>query len=139
MRVVFSIDLASTRTLGVSGELASLSGLKPMTALRIRLDVDGRVRTRIGRQFSVPSTMSASLRHGSSNQNKPNDIQPPRSTNIPAVVLEHAKHPVQETCSLRFELSWVEKWVARWDHPQGDLKAIQALLTISIHHTKSIL
>lgn len=62
MRVVFSIDLASTRTLGVKGELASLSGLKPMTALRMRLDVDGRVRTRIGRQLSVPSTMSASLR-----------------------------------------------------------------------------
>lgn len=94
MRVVFSIDLASTRTLGVSGELASLSGLKPMTAFRMRLDVDGRVRTRIGRQFRVPSTMSASLRHGSLNQNRPHDVQALRSTNIPAVVLKHAKHPV---------------------------------------------
>lgn len=65
MRVVFSIDLASTRIFGVSGELASLRGLKPMTALRMRLDVDGRVRTRMGRQFSVPSTISASLQHGS--------------------------------------------------------------------------
>lgn len=68
MRVVFSIDLASTRTFGVRGELASLSGLKLMTALRMRLDVEGRVRTRMGRQFSVPSTMSASLQHNSLNQ-----------------------------------------------------------------------
>ena len=68
MRVVFSIDLASTRIFGVRGELASLSGLKPMTALRMRVDVDGRVRTRIGRQFSVPSTMRASLPHGSLDQ-----------------------------------------------------------------------
>jgi hypothetical protein len=68
MRVVFSIDLASTRVFGVRGELASLSGLKLMTALRIRLEVDGRVRTRMGRQFSVPSTISASLWHGSLNQ-----------------------------------------------------------------------
>lgn len=137
MRVVFSIDLASTRTFGVSGELASLSGLKPMTALRMRLDVDGRVRTRIGRQFSVPSTMSASLRHGPLNQNRPHDVQPLRNINIPAVVLKYAEHPVQETCSLCFELSWVEKWVARCDHAQGDLKAIYALLTISIRHNKS--
>lgn len=139
MRVVFSIDLASTRTFGVSGELASLSGLKPMTALRMRLDVDGRVRTRIGRQFSVPSTMSASLRHGSLNQNRPHDVQLLRSTIIPAVVLKDAKHPVQETCGLCFELSWVEKWVARWDHPQGDLEAIYALLTVSVRHNNSIL
>lgn len=64
MRVVFSMDLTSTRILGVKGELASLSGLKARIALTMRLEVDGRVRTRIDRQFSVPSTMSASLRHG---------------------------------------------------------------------------
>lgn len=94
MRVVFSIDFASTRTLGVRGELASLSGLKAMTALRMRLDVDGRVRTRIGRQFSVPSTMSASLRHGSLNQYGLHDVQLLQCTSIPAVVLKHVKHPV---------------------------------------------
>lgn len=62
-----------------------------------------------------------------------------RRTSIPAVVLKHVKHPVQETCGLCFELSWVEKWVARWDHPQGDLEAIYALLTINIHPDKSTL
>lgn len=77
MRVVFSMDLANTRVFGVRGELASLSGLKLMTALRIRLEVDGRVRTRIGRQFSVPSTMSASLNYGSLNQYGSNEAQSP--------------------------------------------------------------
>lgn len=77
MRVVFSMDLANTRVFGVRGELASLSGLKLMTALRIRLEVDGRVRTRIGRQFSVPSTMSASLNYGSLNQYGSHEAQSP--------------------------------------------------------------
>lgn len=65
IRVVFSMDLARTRVLGVMGELASLSGLKFITALRIRLDVEGLVRMRTDRQFSVPSTTRASLHHGS--------------------------------------------------------------------------
>jgi hypothetical protein len=137
MRVVFSIDLASTRVFGVRGELASLSGLKLMTALRMRLEVDGRVRTRIGRQFSVPSTMSASLRHGSLNQYGSHEAWSSRRTSIPAVVLKHGEHPVQETRGLCFELSRVEKWMAGWDHPQGDLKAIKTLLKISIHSNKS--
>ena len=61
MRVVFSIDLAITRSLGVMGELASLRGLKFNTVLTIRFEVAGRVRTRTERQFSVASTTSASL------------------------------------------------------------------------------
>lgn len=60
--VVFSIDLISTRVLEVMGELASLSGLKFRTAFMMRLEVDGLVRTRMDRQFRVPSTTSASLR-----------------------------------------------------------------------------
>lgn len=64
IRVVFSMLLRSTRVLGVIGELASLSGLKFITALRIRLDVDGLLRMRIDRQFKVPSTTRASLHHG---------------------------------------------------------------------------
>lgn len=95
MRVVFSIDLASTRVFGVRGELASLSGLKLMTALRIRLEVDGRVRTRIGRQFSVPSTINASLQDGALNQHGPHEALSPLRINIPAVVLKHGEHPVE--------------------------------------------
>lgn len=64
IRVVFSMDLTSTRVFGVMGELASLSGLKFMTALRMRLDVDGLLRMRMDRQFKVPSTTRASLYHG---------------------------------------------------------------------------
>ena len=56
--------------------------------------------------------------------------------NIPAVVLKYVQHPVEETCRLCFKLSRVEKRVARWDHPQGDLEAIYALLTINIHPDK---
>lgn len=59
--VVFSIDLTSTLVLGVMGELASFRGLKFMTALRIRPEVAGLVRTRMDRQFKVPSTTRASL------------------------------------------------------------------------------
>lgn len=59
--VVFSMDLMSTRVLGVMGELASLSGLKLRTAFMMRLDVDGLVRIRMDREFMVPSTTSASL------------------------------------------------------------------------------
>lgn len=61
MRVVFSIDLTSTFVFGVMGELASFSGLKLRTELMIRLDVLGRVRIRIERQFRVASTSRASL------------------------------------------------------------------------------
>lgn len=64
IRVVFSMDLTSTRVFGVIGELASLSGLKFITALRMRLDVAGLLRMRMDRQFNVPSTTSASLYHG---------------------------------------------------------------------------
>lgn len=59
--VVFSIDLTRTRVRGVMGELASLRGLKLITALRIRLDVVGLVRIKMDRQFNVPSTTRASL------------------------------------------------------------------------------
>jgi hypothetical protein len=61
MRVVFSIDLIITRDLGVSGELASLRGLKLRRALMIRLDVVGRVLMMIDMQFRVASTIKASL------------------------------------------------------------------------------
>lgn len=61
-RLVFSIDLIMTRDLGVSGELASLRGLKFRIALRMRLEVVGRVLTRMDRQFSVASTTKASLK-----------------------------------------------------------------------------
>jgi hypothetical protein len=59
--VVFSRDFTSTLVLGVMGELASFSGLKFRTALRMRLDVFGRVRMRTERQFKVASTSKASL------------------------------------------------------------------------------
>jgi hypothetical protein len=61
MRVVFSIDLTMTLFLGVMGEFASFRGLKLRRAFRIRLEVPGRVRTRIDKQFSVASTRRASL------------------------------------------------------------------------------
>lgn len=59
--VVFSMDLTSTLVLGVMGELASFRGLKFITALRMRPEVAGLVRTRIDMQFRVPSTTRASL------------------------------------------------------------------------------
>ena len=61
MRVVFSMDLTRTRSLGDIGELASFMGLKLRTAFRILFDVLGRVRTRGDRQFKVASTINASL------------------------------------------------------------------------------
>lgn len=61
IRVVFSIDLMRTLVFGVMGELASLRGLKPRTVFIIRLDVLGRLRTRMDRQFNVASTRRASL------------------------------------------------------------------------------
>lgn len=66
IRVVFSIDLIRTLVFGVMGELASLSGLKPRTVFIIRLDVLGRLRTRMDRQFNVASTRRASLLGGRS-------------------------------------------------------------------------
>lgn len=61
MRVVFSIDLTMTRSFAVMGELANFMGLKFRTVFMIRLEVFGRVRTRMDRQFSVASTTRASL------------------------------------------------------------------------------
>lgn len=61
IRVVFSIDLIRTLVFGVMGELASLRGLKPRTVFIIRLDVLGRLRTRMDKQFNVASTRRASL------------------------------------------------------------------------------
>ena len=57
------MDLIATLLLGVMGELACLSGLKFKTALRILLDVWGRVRMRRESEFIVASTDTASL-HG---------------------------------------------------------------------------
>lgn len=92
IRVVFSMDLTSTRIFGVRGELASLSGLKPRTELTMRLDVDGLVRTRIDRQFRVPSTISASLQRGLLNQYGSHEELLRKS--IPAVILKDIEHPV---------------------------------------------
>lgn len=61
MRCVFSMDLTMTLFLGVSGELANFKGLKVRRAFRMRLDVPGRVRTRMDMQFRVASTINASL------------------------------------------------------------------------------
>ncbi len=61
MRVVFSSDFMSTLDFGVIGELASLRGLKLRTELRMRLEVFGRVRIKMERQFSEASTRRTSL------------------------------------------------------------------------------
>lgn len=50
-----------TRVFGVRGELASLRGLKLRRALMTRFEVVGRVLIRIDMQFSVESTIRASL------------------------------------------------------------------------------
>ena len=50
-----------TLFLAVRGELANFKGLKVRRAFRMRFDVPGRVRTRIDMQFSVASTINASL------------------------------------------------------------------------------
>jgi len=96
IRVVFSIDLRRTRDLGVRGETARAKGLKPRTALRIRLDVAGRVRTKMERVLRVASTTKASL--GSRDTlvrlqaiPKKDDV----AALIPAVVLQDGQHPVQ--------------------------------------------
>lgn len=61
IRVVFSIDLAITRSLGVMGEFASFRGLKFKMAFRILLAMDGRARMRMEREFRVASISTASL------------------------------------------------------------------------------
>lgn len=62
IRVVFSIDFTITFVFGVMGACASLKGLKLRTAFRIRVDVEGRARTRIDRVLRVASTIKTSLR-----------------------------------------------------------------------------
>lgn len=47
--------------LSVMGELASLRGLKLVTALMIRLEVAGRERTRMANVLRVASTIRGSL------------------------------------------------------------------------------
>ena len=83
MRVVFSKDLTSTFVFGVIGELASFSGLKLRTVLRMRLDVFGLVRVKIERQLRVASTSRASLRERSAVRFRGADFQ----YSPPAVVL----------------------------------------------------
>jgi hypothetical protein len=61
IRVVFSMDFAITRSLGVMGEFASLRGLKFNMAWRILLAMAGRARMRIEREFRVASMSTASL------------------------------------------------------------------------------
>jgi hypothetical protein len=60
-RVVFSIDLTITRSLGVMGELACFKGLKFMITFKILLAIWGRARIRMEREFKVASTSTASL------------------------------------------------------------------------------
>jgi hypothetical protein len=55
------MDLIITFVLGVNGELAACRGLKLSNALRMRLDVEGRVRAMMDRQFRVASTRRPSL------------------------------------------------------------------------------
>ena len=59
--VVRSIDLAWTLALEVIGDLACFIGLKFNIAERILLEMDGRVRRRMPRQFRVALTRTASL------------------------------------------------------------------------------
>jgi hypothetical protein len=61
IRVVFSIDFAITRSLGVMGEFASLRGLKFNMALMILLEIAGRARIRMDREFRIASMSTASL------------------------------------------------------------------------------
>lgn len=61
MRLVLSMDLTMTLLRDVSGFVANCSGLKLSKALRIRLEVLGRVLMRIDRQLRVASTTRASL------------------------------------------------------------------------------
>jgi hypothetical protein len=55
------MDLIITLLLGVNGELAACRGLKLSNALRIRPDVEGRVRTMMDKQVKVASTKRPSL------------------------------------------------------------------------------
>ena len=69
-RIVRSIDLSKIFAFGVKGGLADLKGLKLRIADTILLATVWRVRTRIIRQFRVPSTSTASLqgiKHGIGN------------------------------------------------------------------------
>jgi len=59
--VVFSMDLTITRSFGVIGELANLSGLKLRMALRILFAMGGRARMSMEREFKVASMSTASL------------------------------------------------------------------------------
>lgn len=59
--VVFSIDFITTRVLGVMGELACFKGLKFRMAFRILLEVWGRERMTMDREFMVASIERASL------------------------------------------------------------------------------
>ena len=61
IRVVFSMDLTITRSLGVMGELASFRGLKFKMTFMILLARFGRARMRVAREFKVASMSTASL------------------------------------------------------------------------------
>ncbi len=55
------MDLAMTRIFEVIGELASFRGLKFKMAFRILLEMEGRARMRMEREFRVASMSTASL------------------------------------------------------------------------------
>jgi hypothetical protein len=60
--VVFSMDFTMTRSLGVMGELACFKGLKFKITFKILLEMWGRARIRIDKEFKVASTITALLR-----------------------------------------------------------------------------
>ena len=112
MRTVFSIDLIRTLAFGVMGELASLRGLKFITAFSMRLEVVGLVLMRMERVLRVASTSSASLVV----PGQDSKLVPQRESykagqgevNVPAVLLEKAQHPVQKTHSLWLKVAGIK-------------------------------
>jgi len=60
-RVVRSIDLTMTLTLGVMGEFASFSGLKFRTVDMILFEIEGFERISVPKLFRVAVTSKASL------------------------------------------------------------------------------
>lgn len=133
MRTVFSIDRASTLVLGVMGVLMSLKGLKLKIALSVLLEVAGLARTRIESAFSVASTIKASLQRNAMSAG-PGDGKSAVTSrkevaHVPAIVLQHAQHAVEQPRRLGLEAVGVEDRVIRGDHGQGNVQGVTSLST----------
>lgn len=57
---------------------------------------------------------------------------------IPAVILEHSEHAVQETSCLSLELPGVEEEMVGGDHSQGDFQAVALIVALVFLHSLPI-